>query len=90
MHLFFSSIKHGLVSKLALNFGVTYGFSFLVFHIQILGVGLLYEMDKGKSSWWYPYLLNLPRSYDILAMFGEFEKLAMQVLFSDHILLRNG
>ncbi|XP_024027484.1 protein SET DOMAIN GROUP 40 [Morus notabilis] len=47
--------------------------------IQILIVGLLYEMNKGRSSWWYPYLVNLPRGYDILATFGEFEKQALQV-----------
>ncbi|KAL5570934.1 hypothetical protein UlMin_020531 [Ulmus minor] len=47
--------------------------------IQILAVCLLYEMGKGRSSWWYPYLMNLPRSYDILATFGEFEKQALQV-----------
>ncbi|PON55551.1 N-lysine methyltransferase SETD [Parasponia andersonii] len=47
--------------------------------IQILSTCLLYEMNKGKSSWWYPYLMNLPPSYDILATFGEFEKQALQV-----------
>ncbi|XP_062150874.1 protein SET DOMAIN GROUP 40 isoform X1 [Alnus glutinosa] len=47
--------------------------------IQILTVCLLYEMGKGKSSWWYPYLMHLPRGYDILATFGEFEKQAFQV-----------
>ncbi|KAM1413444.1 hypothetical protein ACFXTO_026039 [Malus domestica] len=46
---------------------------------QILAVCLLYEMGKGKSSWWHPYLVNLPHSYDILATFGEFEKQALQV-----------
>ncbi|CAL2244510.1 unnamed protein product [Prunus armeniaca] len=46
---------------------------------QILAVCLLYEMGKGKISWWHPYLMNLPRSYDILATFGEFEKQALQV-----------
>lgn len=53
--------------------------------MQILIVGLLYEMDKGRSSWWYPYLMNLPRGYNVLATFGEFEKQALQVLFSDHM-----
>ncbi|KAJ6402375.1 hypothetical protein OIU84_014464 [Salix udensis] len=37
---------------------------------QILTVCLLYEMGKGKSSWWYPYLMHLPRSYDVLASFS--------------------
>jgi hypothetical protein len=51
------------------------------FPMQILTVCLLYEMGKGKSSWWYPYLMHLPRGYDILATFGEFEKQAFQVQF---------
>ncbi|CAH8320190.1 unnamed protein product [Eruca vesicaria subsp. sativa] len=46
---------------------------------QILSVCLLYEMSKGKSSFWYPYLVHLPRDYDLLATFGEFEKQALQV-----------
>lgn len=54
--------------------------------MQILAVCLLYEMGKGKISWWHPYLMNLPRSYDILATFGEFEKQALQVqLHSAHL-----
>ncbi|KAK7385653.1 hypothetical protein VNO78_31416 [Psophocarpus tetragonolobus] len=47
--------------------------------VQILVVCLLYEMGKGKTSRWHPYLMNLPHTYDILAMFGEFEKRALQV-----------
>ncbi|KAL6225727.1 hypothetical protein ACLB2K_004576 [Fragaria x ananassa] len=47
--------------------------------IQTFCVCLLYEMGKGKTSWWYPYLINLPRRYDIIATFGEFEKQALQV-----------
>ncbi|XP_054819976.1 protein SET DOMAIN GROUP 40 isoform X2 [Prosopis cineraria] len=46
---------------------------------QILTVCLLYETGKGKSSKWHPYLMHLPRAYDILATFGEFEKQALQV-----------
>ncbi|KAF9683841.1 hypothetical protein SADUNF_Sadunf04G0056000 [Salix dunnii] len=46
---------------------------------QILTVCLLYEMGKGKSSWWYPYMMHLPRSYDVLASFSEFEMQALQV-----------
>ncbi|KAJ0232664.1 Protein SET DOMAIN GROUP 40 [Hirschfeldia incana] len=46
---------------------------------QVLSVCLLYEMSKGKSSLWYPYLFHLPRDYDLLATFGEFEKQALQV-----------
>ncbi|XP_027331984.1 protein SET DOMAIN GROUP 40 [Abrus precatorius] len=46
---------------------------------QILIVCLLYEMGKGKTSRWHPYLVHLPNTYDILATFGEFEKRALQV-----------
>ncbi|KAG8662558.1 hypothetical protein MANES_01G124000v8 [Manihot esculenta] len=46
---------------------------------QIMTVCLLYEMGKGKNSFWYPYLKHLPRSYEILATFSEFEKQALQV-----------
>ncbi|EEF29592.1 protein SET DOMAIN GROUP 40 [Ricinus communis] len=46
---------------------------------QTLTVCLLYEMSKGQSSFWYPYLMHLPRSYEILATFSEFEKQALQV-----------
>ncbi|XWS75345.1 hypothetical protein CRYUN_Cryun01aG0078700 [Craigia yunnanensis] len=46
---------------------------------QVLTVCLLYEMNKGKASPCHPYLLYLPRSYAILAAFGEFEKQALQV-----------
>ncbi|KAK1578479.1 hypothetical protein Q3G72_030550 [Acer saccharum] len=46
---------------------------------QILSVCLLYEVGKGRSSWWYTYLVNLPRIYDVLAGFGEFDKQALQV-----------
>lgn len=49
--------------------------------MQILVVCLLYEMGKGKSSKWHPYLMHLPHTYDILATFGEFEKQALQVQF---------
>ncbi|CAD5331934.1 unnamed protein product [Arabidopsis thaliana] len=46
---------------------------------QILSVCLLYEMSKEKKSFWYPYLVHIPRDYDLLATFGEFEKQALQV-----------
>ncbi|XP_029130364.1 protein SET DOMAIN GROUP 40 isoform X3 [Cajanus cajan] len=46
---------------------------------QMLIVCLLYEMGKGKTSRWHPYLMHLPHTYDVLAMFGEFEKRALQV-----------
>ncbi|MED6184853.1 hypothetical protein PIB30_051474 [Stylosanthes scabra] len=45
----------------------------------ILNACLLYEIGKGKVSRWHPYLMHLPKSYDILAMFGEFEKTALQL-----------
>lgn len=50
--------------------------------MQRLSVCLLYEVGKAKSSWWYVYLMNLPRSYNVLAGFGEFERRALQVRFS--------
>ncbi|XVE72011.1 hypothetical protein DITRI_Ditri11bG0004300 [Diplodiscus trichospermus] len=46
---------------------------------QALTVCLIYEINKGNASPWHPYLLHLPRSYSILAAFGEFEKQALQV-----------
>ncbi|KAL8130519.1 hypothetical protein V2J09_019674 [Rumex salicifolius] len=46
---------------------------------QMLAVLLLAEMNKGKRSLWYPYLIHLPRSYDILPTFGPFELKALQV-----------
>ena len=49
--------------------------------VQILTIALLNEVNKGKSSWWYPYLKQLPRSYDTLAGFGQFEIQALQVSF---------
>lgn len=49
--------------------------------MQIFTVCLLYEMNKRKSSWWYPYLMELPRSYDTLACWGHFETEALQVCF---------
>ncbi|XP_049384686.1 protein SET DOMAIN GROUP 40 [Solanum stenotomum] len=46
---------------------------------QILVVGLLNEANKGKSSRWWPYLKQFPRSYDTLADFGKFEIQALQI-----------
>ncbi|KAG6418618.1 hypothetical protein SASPL_120822 [Salvia splendens] len=46
---------------------------------QVLCVALLNEMNKGRSSWWYPYLKQLPRSYDLLASFTQFEIEALQI-----------
>ncbi|MBA0863150.1 hypothetical protein Goshw_017345 [Gossypium schwendimanii] len=46
---------------------------------QVFTVCLLYEINKGKASPWHPYFLHLPRSYSILAAFGELETQALQV-----------
>ncbi|XP_074302734.1 protein SET DOMAIN GROUP 40-like [Silene latifolia] len=46
---------------------------------QVLSVCLLAEMNKGRKSAWYPYLMQLPRSYDTLASFAPFEAKALQV-----------
>ncbi|XP_047314922.1 protein SET DOMAIN GROUP 40 [Impatiens glandulifera] len=46
---------------------------------QVFATCLLYEVNKGKKSGWFPYLMHLPRSYDILATFGEFEIQSLQV-----------
>lgn len=47
--------------------------------VQILSVCLLVEVGKGKKSWWYPYLVQLPRHYDTLSNFTQFEIQALQV-----------
>ncbi|KAK1322440.1 Protein SET DOMAIN GROUP 40 [Acorus calamus] len=46
---------------------------------QELTICLLVGVGKGKDSWWYPYLLQLPRTYDTLASFKQFESQALQV-----------
>ncbi|TYH37692.1 hypothetical protein ES332_D12G057900v1 [Gossypium tomentosum] len=46
---------------------------------KVFTVCLLYEINKGKASPWHPYFLHLPRSYSILAAFGELETQALQV-----------
>ncbi|KAL1186660.1 hypothetical protein V6Z11_A01G193800 [Gossypium hirsutum] len=46
---------------------------------QVFTICLLYEINKGKASPWHPYFLHLPRSYSILAAFGELETQALQV-----------
>lgn len=68
-------------------FSMSIEFSF----VQILTICLLAEMSKGKSSWWHPYLMQLPRSYDTLANFSQFEKQALQVWFltKDLLVLRS-
>ncbi|KAJ8752715.1 hypothetical protein K2173_007025 [Erythroxylum novogranatense] len=46
---------------------------------QILTVCLLYEVGKGNSSRWFPYLLHLPRTYLLLSTFTSFHIQALQV-----------
>ncbi|XP_073044699.1 protein SET DOMAIN GROUP 40 [Primulina eburnea] len=46
---------------------------------QILSIALLHEVSKGRSSWWYPYIKQLPRSYDLLFNFNQFEVEALQI-----------
>ncbi|KAL3613357.1 hypothetical protein CASFOL_042770 [Castilleja foliolosa] len=46
---------------------------------QIFSIALLNEVNKGMSSWWYPYLKQLPQSYDLLASFSRFEIEALQI-----------
>ncbi|CAN6464108.1 unnamed protein product [Victoria cruziana] len=46
---------------------------------QVLAVCLLSEVCKGRDSQWHPYLIQLPRSYDLLANFSQFEVQAFQV-----------
>ncbi|KAL0912839.1 hypothetical protein M5K25_016248 [Dendrobium thyrsiflorum] len=46
---------------------------------QKLTICLLAEVAKGRGSWWYPYLVLLPSSYDTLPNFHEFEIQALQV-----------
>lgn len=46
---------------------------------QVLVIYLLREVAKRKKSFWHPYLLQLPRNYDILASFNGFEVEALQV-----------
>ncbi|RZC26497.1 Protein SET DOMAIN GROUP 40, partial [Glycine soja] len=37
------------------------------------------SLSPAQTSRWHPYLVHMPQTYDILAMFGEFEKRALQV-----------
>ncbi|KAL5983189.1 hypothetical protein ACLOJK_017273 [Asimina triloba] len=46
---------------------------------QVLGVCLLAEVGKGRASWWYPYLVQLPRTYSTLSTLTPFEIQALQV-----------
>ncbi|KAH9614540.1 hypothetical protein KSS87_002863 [Heliosperma pusillum] len=54
-------------------------FSFELVNNGVLTICLLSEMSKGRKSAWYPYLMQLPRSYDTLSSFGPFEAKALQV-----------
>ncbi|KAK8954034.1 Protein SET DOMAIN GROUP 40 [Platanthera zijinensis] len=46
---------------------------------QKLTICLLAEVANARGSWWYPYLVMLPLSYDTLPNFHEFEIHALQV-----------
>ncbi|KAG9442453.1 hypothetical protein H6P81_018307 [Aristolochia fimbriata] len=46
---------------------------------QILVVCLLAEVGKGRNSRWAPYLMQLPRIYNTLPNFAQFETQALQV-----------
>ncbi|XP_058098151.1 protein SET DOMAIN GROUP 40 isoform X1 [Magnolia sinica] len=47
--------------------------------IQVLAVCLLAEVGKGRASWWYPYLVQLPHTYNTLSSFTPFGIRALQV-----------
>lgn len=55
--------------------------------LQMLIVCLLAEVEKGRRSRWYPYLVQLPRSYNTLANFTRFEVRAFQVMFGKDVSL---
>ncbi|KAL6523055.1 hypothetical protein OROMI_031403 [Orobanche minor] len=38
---------------------------------QIFSIAILNEVNKGRSSWWFPYLKQFPRSYDMLAKIDD-------------------
>lgn len=46
-----------------------------------MSISLLNEVNKSRNSRWYPYLKQLPQSYDLLTSFGQFEIEAFQVRF---------
>ncbi|XP_030526206.1 protein SET DOMAIN GROUP 40 isoform X2 [Rhodamnia argentea] len=45
---------------------------------QESSLSLLRSVGKGKKSWWYPYLKNLPKCYSTLPTFRQFEVQAFQ------------
>jgi hypothetical protein len=47
--------------------------------MQILVAFLLYEVSRGKESFWWPYLRQLPRSYTSLLHFTAVEAAQLQV-----------
>ncbi|KAK3250671.1 hypothetical protein CYMTET_39960 [Cymbomonas tetramitiformis] len=49
---------------------------------QVLALHLLHELSKGKTSFWYPYLKQLPRSHATIAHFSEEEAVALQVPYA--------
>lgn len=60
------------------KFSAAFGKFQLLSPAQRLCIALLNEVNKGRSSWWYPYLKQLPQSYDLLAGFAQFEIEALQ------------
>ncbi|KAF6174604.1 hypothetical protein GIB67_006256 [Kingdonia uniflora] len=64
-----NDIKHSLCVQRYPNLSST----------QRLCVCLLAEMGKGKGSCWYPYLMQIPRCYETLSSFTQFETQALQV-----------
>ncbi|KAH6827345.1 SET domain group 40 [Perilla frutescens var. hirtella] len=50
----------------------------IAFSLYCSGAGTL-VWEQGKSSWWYPYLKQLPQSYDLLESFGQLEIEALQI-----------
>lgn len=51
----------------------------MIFQPQVLIVHLLYELSKGQTSQWEPYLQQLPADYSTFAYFGEQHTSELQV-----------
>lgn len=49
------------------------------FLLQVLAAHLLHEASKGETSFWWPYLRSLPRSYTTAMCFTPDAKEALQV-----------
>lgn len=55
---------------------------------QLLGIHLLHECSKGTDSFWYPYILSLPRSYSTAVCFTDAEVMELQVHYAITCLFR--